>query len=183
MKNNDKWMNELLLQQSGELSRWRQRRLQRQLRTDPCLQAEQARLQKMQSHLQASVPNHAVSDFCMSRIQEAAMRQLDRPQPSAGAIWKWQPAVAYAGVVAVLLVVGVWFLQQPSDPPIQVAVPPEATVPWMPMEWDAIFAEIAWDAYEKLDELWMDVNEMVLWTTDQYEEEWARELLKMETST
>lgn len=186
MNISDKWMNELLLDQSGELPRWRQWRLQRRMQRDPDLQREQTRLQALQTTAQSAALDIPLSDFCMSQIRKAAEDQVARWQSQPTARRKtviWRPAFVSAGVAAFLLLAGLWFRLPPETDLSGVALQQvERAAEWVPAEWDAIFSEIAWNIEEQLSGLWTELNDVV-WLTDRDEDEWARELIEMETST
>ena len=103
----------LLLESTGELSRWNQRRLQRALRNDPDLQRYAQELQELTRLEQSSVPEPPAFNPCI--IEHQARRQR-RASTRPDFMTLWQPALAY-GAIAIALGMTIVYLGKNWEQP------------------------------------------------------------------
>lgn len=108
--NRDKLERWILLRQSGELGRWRARRLERALAKDPALRAFEADVQKLTAATRAWTTRSELSQS-VHRIHEELLRTADRrdlvslaPAPRR----MWWPALAVPTALAALWLVVGW---------------------------------------------------------------------------
>lgn len=178
MKKNETWINELLLQQAGELPLWRRFRLWWLWRRNPVLRAEFESFLQVQSLVSNAELDTAMSDASRQRIRDVAHQHM--PPQSIRPVWNWQPAWGYAMAVVAVLLASVWLMQNREQPTEWVKQPQEQRrVEWVPVEWDAIFMELVLDTRDQLHQLREDLEDATLGIMEESEEEWARELLEM----
>ncbi len=177
MNKMDRWIDELLLDQAGDLSCWRRWRLRWALRREPHLRAEQQSLRELQIAVRDSDADRPVSSTCRDRIRTVAEECVPQiGQRDVQSVHAW----TYAAAAVVVLLASVVLMQRPNGPVPQTAIDHgQALVEWVPVEWDAIFMELVWDTHEQLQSLHADLETLVVREMDGAEEELARELIEL----
>jgi hypothetical protein len=160
---------DILLAETGELSPWRRRRLERYLAQS--LEARAYRDELREVSLMAREESvEGPSDFTVNRILDEGRRLQPSRAPArareADIVFPWRPALAVASVV-VLLLAGSLVWRGTPEPASQAQVPEPATP-----------QEVAWD--DSLDEEIAELSEMLASAVD--EDELARQLLELEGS-
>jgi anti-sigma-K factor RskA len=189
-----KWIAEVLLEDSGELPARRKRALEEALRRDPELRAFQQRLRQTRGMLRTGEENFEVSAFTMERIKAEAVRHTARTKPGRrfaerpGAFATWRPAAIYATLSVALFAFGTFLILQfgppVTAPPYAEAPTPEAELhPLALAEWQLPFEAAYAELEDALDRLYTQLDEWVWLTDDDYEDDWARELLYLEESS
>ena len=190
MKKQAYWERELLLDDAGELSARRRRRLDEVLRRDPELAARRAELTTWRRALAPREEDCCISDFVREQIHAEARRRLSSPRPglartTAGSPWRlWRPAAVYATLsVAVLLFGALLLLRPPAPDSAPQAAATESVDEWLLAltdEWGLRFEE-DWQVLSRyLFELDDDLDGLVWLAEDGHADDWARELLALE---
>lgn len=169
----------ILLESSGELSRFKQRRLHRALERDPELKRYAEEIRELEALEQNTAP--IPPPFSTSQIEYQARRRQQH-SPHADFLTLWQPALAY-GAIALALGMSIIYLSRnwEGTGPTLAQRPPEAGV----LDWEDPYL----DALEELNLQLANLEEVH--EHPEMEENWimdeldslARDLLKLGESS
>lgn len=183
------WKSYILLDDAGMLSARKKRALEKALADDLELRAFRDQLQWVRSAAKSSDDETAVSDFAMERIKAEAHHTLRAQQPKRrygfqlNALAQWRPALIYASISVLLIMVGAMLLvYHPREQPAIHAEAPTVDELFSAEEWDWLFEEEFMELAKHLDRLDMEIETMVWMTNEHQTEEWAQELLQLEGS-
>lgn len=129
----EQWEQWILLDQAGDLSPARGKKLQRQLQQDPELAAWKREITQLTESARLNLP--ADAGPMMPGLPRLARRQQQRDSRQ-GTFWTlWQPAMGYAAVAIALLMVVYYYSRtsSPANAPVWAsATPPgeEALLAW-----------------------------------------------------